>query len=72
MSAYVRVGNLTERGAVTLRQMLETYAGHAESHVRQLQQIGEAYRQATGKNESTGSEEIIVGFWTEPGGAARV
>jgi hypothetical protein len=48
-SAYGRTGNHTERGAVTLRQMLDGYAGHAESHARQLQQIREAYKQAKGK-----------------------
>jgi hypothetical protein len=48
-SAYERAGNHTERGPVTLRQMLETYADHAESHARQLQQIREAYKQAKGK-----------------------
>jgi hypothetical protein len=48
-SAFARTGNHTENGAVTLRSMLEGYAGHAESHARQLQQIREAYKQAKGK-----------------------
>ena len=48
-SAYRRTGNHTERGLITLGQMLEGYAGHAESHARQLQQIREAYKQAKGK-----------------------
>jgi uncharacterized damage-inducible protein DinB len=48
-SAYERVGNHTERGPVTLRGMLETYAGHAESHARQMQQIREAYKTTKGK-----------------------
>jgi hypothetical protein len=34
---------------MTLHQMLEGYAGHAESHARQLQEIREAYKQAKGK-----------------------
>ncbi len=34
-----RAGNHTERGRETLRQLLEGYAGHAESHARQLQEI---------------------------------
>ena len=48
-SAYRRTGNHTERGIITLGQMLEGYAGHAESHARQLQHIREAYKQAKGK-----------------------
>ena len=39
----------SENGVVTLHQMLEGYAGHAESHARQLQEIREAYKQAKGK-----------------------
>src|SRR5262245_57814264 len=34
-AAYDRAGNHTENGRVTLRQLLEGYAGHAESHARQ-------------------------------------
>jgi hypothetical protein len=34
---------------MTLRQMVEGYAQHAESHARQLQEIREAYRKAKGK-----------------------
>jgi hypothetical protein len=48
-SAFGRTGNHTENGVVTLRSMLEGYAGHAESHARQLQEIREAYKQAKGK-----------------------
>jgi hypothetical protein len=48
-STYERAGNHTERGVLTLRQMLDGQAGHAESHARQLQQIREAYKQAKGK-----------------------
>ena len=40
-SAFDRAGNHTENGRVTLREMLEGYAGHAESHARQLQEIRE-------------------------------
>jgi hypothetical protein len=36
-------------GVMTLYQMLEGYAGHAESHARQLQEIREAYKQAKGR-----------------------
>lgn len=44
-SAFERAGNHTENGRMTLRQMLEGYAGHAESHARQLQEIREVYKQ---------------------------
>src|SRR5215510_3123941 len=35
-SAFDRVGMHTENGPMTLRRLLEGYAGHAESHARQL------------------------------------
>ena len=47
--AYERAGNHTERGRITLGEMLEGYAGHAESHARQMQAIREAYKAARGK-----------------------
>jgi len=43
-SAYERFGNHSENGRMTLRQLLEGYAAHAESHARQLQEIREAYK----------------------------
>jgi hypothetical protein len=43
-SAFERAGNHTENGRMTLRQLLEGYAGHGESHARQLQEIREAYK----------------------------
>jgi hypothetical protein len=48
-SAFERAGNHTENGRMTLRQLLEGYAGHAESHARQLQEIREVYKKAKGK-----------------------
>ncbi|MBZ5624659.1 MAG: DinB family protein [Acidobacteriia bacterium] len=48
-SAFERAGNHTENGRMTLRQLLEGYAGHAESHARQLQEIREEYKKAKGK-----------------------
>jgi hypothetical protein len=48
-SAYERTGNHTQNGRITLGEMLEGYAGHAEAHARQMQQIREAYKQAKGK-----------------------
>jgi hypothetical protein len=43
-SAFDRAANHTENGPMTLRQLLEGYAGHAESHARQLQEIREVYK----------------------------
>jgi hypothetical protein len=34
---------------MTLLRLLEGYAGHAESHARQLQEIREAFKRAKGK-----------------------
>lgn len=48
-AAFDRTGNHTERGRVTLGELLDGYAGHAESHARQMQEIREAYKQAKGK-----------------------
>ena len=48
-AAYDRTGNHSENGPMTLRRLLEGYAGHAESHARQLQEIREAYKHAKGK-----------------------
>ena len=47
--AFARAGNHSERGAVTLRQIVEGAASHTESHARQMQQIRDAYKQAKGK-----------------------
>jgi hypothetical protein len=43
-AAFERAGNHTENGRMTLRQLLEGYAGHAESHARHLQEIREVYK----------------------------
>ncbi len=48
-AAFDRAGSHTERGRLTLREMLDGYAGHAESHARQMQEIREAYKAAKGK-----------------------
>jgi hypothetical protein len=48
-SAFDRTGNHTQNGPVTLRQMLEGYAGHAESHARQMQEIREEYKKVKGR-----------------------
>lgn len=48
-SAFSRTGNHTERGPVTLLQIVEGAANHAESHARQMQQIRETYKQSKGK-----------------------
>ena len=48
-TAFDRAGNHSENGRMTLRALLEGYAGHAESHARQLQEIREAYKKVKGK-----------------------
>ena len=48
-AAFDRPGNHSERGRVTLGELLEGYAGHAESHARQMQEIREAYKAAKKK-----------------------
>lgn len=48
-SAFDRAGNHTEDGRLTLRDLLERYAQHAESHARQLQELREQYKKAKGK-----------------------
>ncbi|HTX37259.1 MAG TPA: DinB family protein [Bryobacteraceae bacterium] len=47
--AFERAGNHSQNGRVTLGQMLEGYAQHAESHARQLQQMREEYKLAKGR-----------------------
>jgi len=47
-STYERGGTHTERGPLTLRQLLDTYAEHAESHARQVQTIREEYKKTKG------------------------
>lgn len=48
-STFERTGMHTERGEVSLHQLLEIYANHAESHARQIQAIREEYKKAKGK-----------------------
>ncbi len=48
-SAFDRAGNHSENGRMTLRQLLEGYAGHAESHARQLQELREEYKKVKGR-----------------------
>jgi hypothetical protein len=47
--AFDRPGNHAERGRVTLRDLLEGFAGHAESHARQMQEIRDEYQKVKGK-----------------------
>ena len=47
--AFERSGNHTERGIVTLRQLVEVNAEHAENHARQIQGVRDEYKKAKGK-----------------------
>lgn len=49
-SAFERKGTHSQRGALTLLQLLDGFAGHAESHARQMQAIREEYKKQKGKN----------------------
>jgi DinB family protein len=48
-SAYARTGNHSERGRMTLLQVVENCAEHAENHARQMQSIREEYKKAKGR-----------------------
>lgn len=48
-AAFERQGTHSERGPMTLRKLVEDYAGHTENHARQMQEIREAYKAAKGK-----------------------
>jgi len=43
-AAFGRTGNHTERGVITVMNLLDGMAEHAESHARQLQELREAYK----------------------------
>lgn len=46
---YTRTGNHSESGLLTLRELVEGYAEHAEGHARQIQEIRDEYKKAKGK-----------------------
>jgi hypothetical protein len=46
---YERKGNHSEHGVMTLRDLLASYADHAESHARQMQNIRERFKEAKGR-----------------------
>jgi hypothetical protein len=48
-TAFERTGMHSERGAISLAQMLATFAGHVESHARQMQTIRDEYKKVKGK-----------------------
>jgi hypothetical protein len=43
-AAFERKGNHTERGSITVLNLMEGMAQHAESHARQLQELRDAYK----------------------------
>ena len=49
LAAFERTGNHTENGPMTLLELVDGCAGHAESHARQLQEIRAAYKAAKGR-----------------------
>jgi hypothetical protein len=48
-AAFERTGTHSARGVLTLGELVQGYADHAESHARQMQSIREEYKQAKGK-----------------------
>ena len=48
-TAFERTGMHSQRGAVSLGQMLSTFADHVESHARQMQAIRDEYKRVKGK-----------------------
>ena len=48
-SAFGRMGTHSQRGPLTLLLLLEGFAGHAETHARQMQEIREEYKKQKGK-----------------------
>ena len=48
-AAFDRAGNHSQNGRMTLAQLLEGYAQHAESHARQLQETRDEYKRAKGR-----------------------
>ena len=48
-SVFERTGTHSERGVESLRQMLDGYADHAESHARQMQAIRDGYKKVKDK-----------------------
>lgn len=44
-AAYQRAGAHSERGRMTLRDMLETYATHAEAHAAQIRDVRRQFKQ---------------------------
>ncbi len=51
-SAYGRAGTHSERGSLTLLDLLRIYAEHAESHARQIQEVRRVYKES--KNREVG------------------
>jgi hypothetical protein len=50
--AFARAGMHSRNGRMTLRDLLEGYSGHAESHARQIKEVREKYREA--KRQASG------------------
>jgi len=48
-SAFERAGMHSERGPVSLAQMLATFSDHVEGHARQMQAIRDTYKETKGK-----------------------
>lgn len=45
-AAFERKATHSERGPITLRDLLKTYAAHPEAHARQLREVRDRYKQS--------------------------
>jgi hypothetical protein len=48
-TAFARAAHHAERGQITLRQQIESFAQHDENHARQMQTVREEYKKVKGK-----------------------
>ena len=48
---WSRIGTHSKRGPISLVQILRDYAGHAESHARQIREIRNAYQESSSKQQ---------------------
>jgi hypothetical protein len=51
-AAFERKAKHSERGPISLMDLLRTYVGHAEKHSDQIRRVRQEYKASTGKSES--------------------
>lgn len=53
--AYARTANHTERGTITLREMVDSIASHTESHARQIRDLRDRFKQEGSRRRASGA-----------------